>query len=322
MADAPVDSLRRLLLAPELDEYRTRFLAAVVVMDKQKVAQFEDIPQHCYDQLEALVQTGDAGCGAEVEGSVGVFEDGAAVAASGQDIHDDRDCEATAVVATALVPEDEVPEDKDREITVDTATAVAAPGGDIYEGAACEMASENETPEDMGRQTTAPAPAATLNGDIHKEEITTVASNEHTYEDTTSKILAPENHNHENTACENMVAVVSVIPAATPEHNIHEDKICEITTVDHAHNGTASKILTPDNHIHEACEISAAVAPAADMDTTSSEDYYARKYTASEITVPDRDCTHESKSRESTTLKNYTVEATVCEIPPATTRRT
>lgn len=321
MADAPVKSLRRLLLAPEIDEYRTRFLDAVVVMDKKKVAEFEDIPQHCYSRLKALV--GDPGCGAEVEGSLGVCEDGAAVAvaASGQDIHDDRDCETTAVAVTALAPEDKVREDKDHEIVADivTAVAVAVSGGDVYAGAACDVASEDETPEEMARQTTMPAPAATLNGDIHEDETTAVAPKEHTYEDMASEIPAPENHNHENTICEDMAAV----PAATPEDNIHEDNICEITAMaseDHAHNGTVSKFPIPENHIHEACEITVAVVPAAEMDmgmipdvTTPSKDY-THKYTVSEITVP-----AESKACEKTTSKNYTDEITACKIPPATT---
>lgn len=319
MADAPVDSLRRLLLAPELDEYRTRFLAAVVLMDEQKVKQFEDIPQHCYDRLEALVQVGDAGCGAEVEGGVGDCEDVAAVAASGQDIHDDRDCETTTVFVPALTPEDKVHKDKDCE-----ATAVAVLGGDIYEGEVCKVASEDETPEYITCLTTTPSPATTLNGDIHGDEITAVNFKEHTHEDAVSNIPAPENHNHENTACETIVAIVSITVALRGD--ACKNTICGITTVaseTHTHNGTASKIPTPEDHIHEACEIAAAVVPAADMDTipdvTMPSKNYTHKYTTSEITVPAEDCIHESEACQSTILKNYTNETTACEIPPTTT---
>lgn len=290
MADAPVDSLRRLLLVPELDEYRTRFLAVVVVMDQQRAVQFEDIPRYCYGQLEALME--DAGAGD--------VEEGAAAVTSAGDAQDDVACEITEVVVPVAAAEDEIHENMACEVAV-VAVPTMTLDDNIFEDTACEtipVASEDCTHQDTASKIPAPEDCnheATACEAMVAIILTTDASESDPCENTVCEIAAGC-HTHEGTACN---AVVTVVPATTPEVNSDEDMTCKMIAA------------ASENKIHEdtACEYAVAVIP---LDNSIHED------TACEIiSVAFEDCTHQYTTSKVPAPEDYNHEATVCEVTAA-----
>lgn len=338
MADAPVDSLRRLLLVPELDEYRTRFLAAVVVMDQQRAVQFEDIPRYCYDRLEALME--DVGAGD--------VEDGVAVG----DAHGDVACEITEVVVPVTAAEDEIDENMTRKAAVAAALATT-PDDNTYEDTACEtipVASGDRThqettskipaPEDCNHEATAyetiaaiiPTTAASESNPC-ENTVREITAEGHTHEDaacdtvltvvpaTTSEVnfhgdmickitaAASENEIHENMACESPVALT---PAPTLDNSIHEDAACKTTPVvseDRTHQDTASKVPAPEDYNYKvtACEITAAVVDSSHKDTVP------------DVAVASKGYTHGTTFEITALAEDYTRETRACELPAATT---
>lgn len=281
MADAPVDSLRRLLLVPELDEYRTRFLAAVVVMDQQRAVQFEDIPRYCYDRLEALV--GDAGAG-DVEDVV------AAVTPAG-DTHGDVTCEITEVVVPVAAAEGEIDENMTCKAAVVVVPATTL-NDNIYKDTACEtipVASEDRTHQDTASKIPAPEDCnheATAHETIVAIIPTTAASESHSCENTVREITA-EGYTHEDAAC----------------------KTIPVVSEDRTHQDTTSKApaLEDYNYKVTACEITTAVVDSSHKDS------------APDVAVASKGYTHGTTFEITAQAEDYTHETRACELPAATT---
>lgn len=303
MSESPVDELRQVLLARELDGCRTRFLTSVAKLDGEQFTPFEDIPQYCCGQLEKLVQGLDGVVVSASEGedtimdkvcgvTTTVLENGTREDIACGVVHDDISCEMTAVLDTTAAvvrPVDYTPE----EIACENTAVVLEQPCTPKDTTSGTRPSELNTPKNMVCRATV-SPAATPANHIPK--------------DTARGPTTPECYAHNIMACETMAAVTSTAVSGpyTPKNTTVVIFPVAASTI-RTYRDMTSEPYTPKNTV---CKTMAeAVLPA-----TASGDR-ARKDTACKPTI--MTTALPTTTSESFTPKDTTYETMATIIPAA-----
>lgn len=213
MSEGPVDELRQVLMAEELEACRNRFLAGVAKMDGEEATAFDNIPQYCYHQLEELIQVWD-------ENTVCTDKDKAVVVVTAMEDYKCENTIAAAVPEVAVVLVDDTAKDGAGSIIT------TIPENDMCEDIACGSAGFSH--KGVACETTVAAP-----------EMGVVCEG-YSSKDMVCESVVFEGCTREDTVCNIVTAVVPVAVSAdyTPkdkiepvvyEFNTHKDTVCNTT---------------------------------------------------------------------------------------------
>lgn len=220
MSEGPVDELRQVLMAEELEACRNRFLTGVAKMDGEDATAFDNIPQYCYHQLGELVQAWDGN-------TVCTDKDKGVVVVTAMEDCTVEKTIAAAVPEVAVVLGDDTAEDK-------TGSSIAMiPENDMCEDIACGSAVFSYKGVTCETTATAPELGVVCEGYSSKGMV--------------CESVVVEGYTHEDTVCNIAAAVVPVadytpkdtIEPVVYELNAHKDTILNTTVATFPAAGSA-----------------------------------------------------------------------------------